>query len=104
MTVSDWHAWLREHGCCISGYVGEGVQIHHCHGGSIADLGIHRGRGRKTSDWLAIPLYYTYHVGTGQAFHQMGVKSWEDRYGTQAEHLRRLGEMAGVDPFAEAEQ
>ena len=99
MRLSDWHAWLREGGCVITGYRGEEVQLHHCHGGSISDLGFVRGRGQKTSNWLVLPLFHSYHVGTGHAFHQMGVRSWEDRYGTQANFLRDLGTRAGINPF-----
>ena len=104
MNVRDWHEWLREQGCVITGYCGEGVQLHHCHGGSISDLGFVRGRGQKTSNWLAIPLYYTYHVGTGHAFHQMGVRSWEAKYGTQEKFIRDLGDRFGIDPFELAEK
>jgi hypothetical protein len=58
-------------------------------------VGVHKGLGQKTSDWLCIPLAHRYHVGVHGIDGALGVTAWEARFGTQVEHLdavcRRLG-------------
>ena len=93
---------LFEMGCVISGVP---PTIHHCHGGSLRELGIHKGLGQKTSDWLCIPLAVKYHTGDVGIDGALGVVEWERRFGTQVGHLddvcRELGinvwKRAGID-------
>lgn len=40
-------------GCIVTGGP---ATLHHVHGGSCKEAGIHKGMGQKTSDWLVIPL------------------------------------------------
>lgn len=58
-------------------------------------IGVHKGMGQKTSDWLCIPLAARYHTGCDGIDAGVGVATWEARFGTQVEHLdaicRRLG-------------
>jgi hypothetical protein len=99
---------VREHwdrvaalGCVISGAFHP--TLHHCHGGSLRNLGIHKGVGQKTSDFLVIPLAAIYHTGRYGA-DILPIFEWERLFGTQEAHLdevsRRLGysvwELAGV--------
>lgn len=85
--------WQRvaELGCILGGGP---AQLHHAYGGSMRDLGIHKGIGQKTSDWFVLPLSMRYHTGEC-GIHLLGVVEWERRYGTQVAHLddvcRKLG-------------
>ena len=72
--------------------------LHHCVGGSMAALGVHRGMSRKVSDWLVLPLYPKFHTGEF-GIHTLGVREWEARFGRQADLLEALGEQMGVDLF-----
>lgn len=61
--------------------------------------------GKKTSDWLVIPLDWMMHTGNLGIDGSMGVWTWEERYGRQVDHLddvcRQLGynvwEKAGIE-------
>ena len=74
------------------------VVLHHCCGGSMAERGIHRGMGQKVSDWLCLPLNPDYHTGQ-YGIHTLGVQTWEEMFGTQAELLDQLGLRLGYDLF-----
>lgn len=68
-------------------------------------VGVHKGLGAKTSDWLVIPLAARYHTGDYGIDGGLGVLEWESRFGSQVGHLddvcRELGinvwKRAGVD-------
>lgn len=85
-------------GCIISGSH-QSVTIHHVHGGSMRGI-LDRGRGMK-NDWFVIPLAARYHTGDEGVDSGMGVDTWEARYGTQLEFIRRVMRATGVDPFAQ---
>jgi hypothetical protein len=71
----------------------------------MLDVGVRRSTGRKTSDWLVIPLDAEYHVGRfgidsgSKSFY---VKAWEERFGTQVEHLDAVSRMLGYNVWAKA--
>lgn len=97
--------WARvaQLGCIVTGL--DNPTIHHVHGGSVADLGVQKGMGRKVSDWLVIPICHSLHVGDCGIDYGMGIRTWEEKFGKQADHLdevcRRLGyncwKKAGID-------
>lgn len=89
---------LRAGVCIITGK--PNPTIHHCHGGSMIDRGVKRVAGRKTNDWLVLPLAPELHfIGPGAIDGAIGggVKSWELRNGAQADHLDALVRKTGVD-------
>lgn len=76
------------------------VTLHHCHGGSIAEVGIRRGVSQKTSDWLVIPLDAEFHVGrwgidSGQPW--LTVEEWERLFGSQVLHLDTVSRALGIN-------
>lgn len=77
--------------------------IHHAHGGSIKDRGFHRSIGRKTSDWLVIPLAFDLHVGD-EGIDRIGVHRWELKYGKQADMIDVLCQRLGIDLWAKARE
>jgi len=71
---------LSEHGCCVCQRPAE---IHHL-------LGVkYSGMGQKADDKYTIPLCVEHHRGK-QGIHHIGIKTWEDAYGTQAYHLEQI--------------
>lgn len=70
------------------------VTLHHCTGGSMAEVGMMRGTSQKMSDWLVIPLHRRYHldefgIDSGDVY--WGVTdNWEATFGTQREMLTKL--------------
>lgn len=64
-------------GCCICKMP---CQIHH-----VRDNG---SMGKKASNFEVIGLCHYHHQGA-EGFHTLGKRAWEDRYGTQREHLAK---------------
>lgn len=96
--------WSRvaDLGCCVTG--GPIPTIHHCHGGSMLDIGIYRAKGKKPSDWLVIPLAVWLHVMGNEAIDggKLSVREWEARYGTQVAYLDWVCKRLRVDVWARA--
>lgn len=91
---------LRSLPCVVTGIEDpECMTLHHCHGGSMKDWGVHVGFGQKSSDWLQIPLLRKYHTGDLGIDSGIGVKTWEERYGRQIVHLRNIFEQIGYNGF-----
>lgn len=99
----------REHwprvGClpCIVTGSTHHVTLHHVHGGSIAEIGLHRGTSQKMSDWLVIPLSERYHTGeygidSGDVYWGC-VDNWEEAFGTQREMLDRVSLIVGYNVY-----
>jgi hypothetical protein len=89
---------LRAYGCVVSGYRGF-VTLHHCHGGSMLELGgTLRGVGQKSSDWLQIPLRADLHVGVC-GIDVIGVEEWEGLFGRQLDYLDEIVRELQVDVF-----
>lgn len=89
---------VQDLGCLVCGQF---AVIHHCMGGSIKDLGFHKGMGQKNNDWLVIPLCPRHHNGD-EGLHTIGVLSWEERFGTQADFLGEVSNLLGLDVFGTA--
>lgn len=89
---------LRELGCVVTGFRGH-VELHHCHGGSMRELGgTLRGVSQKPSDWLQIPLAHWIHTGEHNP-EQMGIETWERCFGRQIDHLETVCRQVGVNVF-----
>jgi hypothetical protein len=94
---SHWDA-VAAMGCIVSGAP---ATLHHAHGGSVKDRGFHRSIGRKSSNWLVIPLSFDLHVGDN-GIDRIGVTRWEAKYGKQADFLDAIAKRTGVDVWAKA--
>lgn len=80
------------------------ITLHHCHGGSVKQLGWHVGIGQKQNPFLQIPLQAKYHVGDCGIDSGIGVETWEKRFGTQQEHLTWVNDQLPYNLFAQAVQ
>jgi hypothetical protein len=79
------------------------VTLHHCHGGSMIGRGVMRMKGRKTSDWLVIPIAARFHTGRyGIDMGSMSVDRWERLFGTQAGMLDLVCARLGYDVWGRA--
>ena len=76
--------------------------LHHCHGGSMTQIIGLKGGGLKTNDWLVIPLDAEYHTGDKGIDSAMGLRTWESRYGIQADLLDRLSCRLGYNVWIRA--
>lgn len=96
-----WTAVARL-GCCVTHE--PNPTLHHAHGGSLRDIGLHKGIGAKTSDWLVIPLTARLHSGGPQGIDGGGVtvREWEELFGTQVEYLEWVCRRLGVNVFKKA--
>jgi hypothetical protein len=68
----------------------------------MKQLGWHVGVGQKQNPFLQIPLKAEYHVGDMGIDSGMGVETWEERFGTQWDHLTWVNDQLGHNIFAEA--
>ena len=84
---------LRQLPCAVSRRTP--VTLHHCHGGSMKDLGWHVGMGQKQNPFLQIPLHAEFHVGNNGIDYGVGVLTWEKKYGTQVDMLQWTWEQLG---------
>lgn len=85
-------------GCAVTGDT-EDVTIHHVHGGSMKERGVHRAEGRKGSNWLVIGLRRGLHIGPGgiDGFPRPPVHEWERKHGRQADMIDRLVARTGIN-------
>ena len=74
--------------------------LHHCRGGSLLERGVWRGAGRKTSDWLVIPLDAEFHTGGASTSAASPSEEWEPKFGRQADHLDAVCAALGVNVWA----
>lgn len=72
------------------------------HGRELTALGLGRGMGQKTSDWLVIPLCNHHHVGDMGIDSSFGVESWQFYFGSQLKHLHTVSEKLGIDVIERA--
>lgn len=98
-TVSVRDHWNRvaQIGCLLSG--APNPTLHHCHGGSMRDIGIHKGVGQKTSDFLVIPLAVRFHTGE-YGVDRLPIRLWEEKFGSQVGHLDDLCRELGYNVWA----
>jgi hypothetical protein len=96
-------AKVRELGCIVTGSRWR-VTLHHCHGGSMNEVGVHVGMGQKASNWLQIPLTQSLHVldGMGIDAGVITLVEWEKIYGTQVELLKEVSRRLGYNVFEKA--
>ncbi len=92
---------VAELGCIVTG-MKDDVTIHHVHGGSVAEYGIHKGFGMKTNDWLVIPIAREIHTGQFGIDAAFGVERWESKYGPQMYWLMVVCDKLDIDVFAKA--
>lgn len=92
---------LRELPCMASGSERD-ITLHHVHGGSMKDIGLHVGGGQKASDWLQIPITMYKHIGNYGIDGGLGVITWEQANGTQLDMLKRVCVLLGVNVFEKA--
>ena len=69
---------ISELGCIICS---QPCEIHHCKGHIFGS-----GTGLKSEDKFTIGLCPDHHRGAN-GFHQIGKKTWEEKYGTQSDLL-----------------
>lgn len=89
---------VNDLGCIITG--NPFCELHHCFGGSMRDIGIHKGMGQKVSDWLVIPLSAELHRGKDGV--HSGVLTFEKIFSTQYQFLCDVSDMLDVDVFKKA--
>lgn len=78
------------------------VTLHHCHGGSMKQHGWHVGTGQRQNPFLQIPIDERYHTGLYGIDSGLGVRTWEETFGTQVELLERVNSMLPYDIWEEA--
>ena len=71
-------------GCVVCG---DEAQVHHRTGA---------GMGLRASHYKTIPLCHRHHQGT-EGIHQIGVKTWEERYDTQDHFIQLVQQALGHD-------
>lgn len=96
-TIEALHDAIAQMPCVVTGRTPS--TVHHCHSGSLADIGINRGASQRPNDFLVIPLAFDFHVGNQGIDAGVGVRTWEQRYGTQVDHLKRVCKRLGVNLF-----
>jgi len=84
--------------CVVTGQ--SPVTLHHCHGGSLKDAGIHRGKSQRPSDFLVIPIVEQLHTGALGIDGGLGVRTWEFRFGRQMDHLHKISRFMEINVFA----
>jgi hypothetical protein len=94
MTIREHWDRVADLGCILSG--AQSPTLHHCHGGSLREIGIHKGLGQKTSDFLVIPLAPRFHTGE-YGIDVIPVWEWEHRFGRQVDHLDELCQSLGYN-------
>lgn len=76
--------------------------LHHCKSGSMTAISGLKSANQKPSDWLVIPLDFEFHNGRFGIDSGMGVKTWETRYGSQADHLDWVSRQLGYNVWYRA--
>ena len=64
--------------------------------------GWHVGVGQKQNPFLQIPLKDDYHIGDMGIDSGMGVETWEERFGSQWDHLIWVNDQLPYTIFEEA--
>lgn len=107
--VSRHEKNLRAMRCVVSLF--PTVTLHHCHGGSMVDFGLEipgaqPGMGERSNPFYQIPLWAKYHVGEFGIDTGMGeiksVEQWEERFGTQMDHLKEINDALDYDIWFQA--
>ena len=83
---------------CVVSNTDQDIELHHCHSGSMADEGHHRGLSEKSNPFFQIPLNHEYHTGRFNP-EAIGIRTWESLFGTQVAHLQTVSDLLGYDVF-----
>lgn len=78
--------WVRGHACCVPDCLERRIQFHHVRSAATA------GTGLKSPSWHGIPACVDHH----REIHQIGIDSFERRYGLDLEAL--AAELARRSP------
>ena len=97
MHLIQYHEKLKSLGCVIC-QTQTTLCLHHVLGGSVARVGIDKGLALKVSDWLVLPLCLNHHVGN-EGIHQIGVLTWENKFGSQLHYLKTIGNIFELNLF-----
>lgn len=105
ISVSAHEKNLRAMRCVVSGQFP--VTLHHCKGASMKAVhGGSPGISQKVNPFFQIPLIAKYHIGDLGIDTGMGeIKSkqqWEDRFGTQLDHLHDVNALVYYDIWIQA--
>jgi len=103
ISVSRHEKNLRELRCVVS--MQYPVTLHHCHGGSMLDLGPgfpNPGMAEKNNPFLQIPLLLRYHTGSMAIDGSMGVETWEEIFGKQVDFLIEVNGQLEYDIWEQA--
>lgn len=95
MTVTEHERNLRQLRCAVS--MMTPVTLHHCHGGSMLNVGWHVGMGQRQNPYLQIPLHERYHTGRFGIDAGVGVQTWEGQLGTQVALLDETEDLLGYN-------
>lgn len=99
-----WTLLREEIGCVVTGRFDD-TTIHHCHSGSMAEVGINRGGAQKVNDFLVLPLHRSVHCSGPGAIDGAvngGVLTWEATNGRQVDFINKLIDRTGIDVWAKA--
>lgn len=100
-SIEAHHRNVRRVPCVVSGR--SDVTLHHVHGRAVGrrllEMGMDPVKGlarRGYSDALVIPLALEFHsYGPYAIDGQMGVESWEGRFGSQVDHVDAVSALVG---------
>ncbi len=90
--------------CCVV-TMQHPVTLHHCHGGSMKELGPgirSPGMGERNNPFFQIPLLLKYHTGPFGIDGSMGVIRWESVFGSQVGFLKEVNGHLDYDLWEQA--
>ena len=101
-SVTEHHRLVRKLSCVVCDQWP--ATLHHVHSGSVserlASMGMDpmmTGRGSAGSEALVIPLGAMYHVGREGIDYGIGVRTWELKWGKQADFVDEVGYALGYN-------
>ncbi len=103
ISVSRHEKNLRQMRCVVSMLTP--VTLHHCHGGSMLDLGPafqNPGMAERNNPFFQIPIILKYHVGPMGIDGSSGVVEWERTFGSQVGFLHEINEQLEYDLWEQA--
>lgn len=101
--IRDHYQRVADLGCCVTRQ--PICVLHHCFGGSLVSVfGLKSMSDRGISDWLVIPLHPSLHTSGPDAFHSLGIYTWERKFGEQMSHLHWVNEQLEYNIFDKAEE
>ncbi len=103
LPVSRHEKNLRQMRCVVSMLYP--VTLHHCHGGSMLDLGPafqNPGMAERNNPFFQIPIVLKYHVGPMGIDGSTGVVEWERTFGSQVDFLEEVNGQLDYDLWEQA--